>query len=171
MFRSRWMFALGVLCLNSSLFAGEKIVLVAGGTEPAAGIAAERTKLKSPFGLDFDPQGVGYLVELSGERVFKLDKGLLHQVAGTGKRGKSGDGGPGLKAEFNGMHNLAVGPDGTLFLADTWNQRIRKYDPQTGLVTNFAGTGEKGFAGDGGPADKAVFGGIFCVTLTPDKKR
>lgn len=171
MFRSRWMFALGVLCLNTSLFAGEKIVLVAGGTEPAAGIAAERTKLKFPFGLDFDPQGVGYLVELSGERVFKLDKGLLHQVAGTGKRGKSGDGGPGLKAEFNGMHNLAVGPDGTLFLADTWNQRIRKYDPQTGLVTNFAGTGEKGFAGDGGPADKAVFGGIFCVTLTPDKKR
>ncbi len=167
----RWVIVLGILLFAVSLRAGEKIVLVAGGTEPAAGIAAERTQLRSPFGIDFNRSGVGYIIELTGQRVFKLEKGLLHQVAGTGKEGRGGDGGPGLKAEFNGMHNLAIGPDGMVYLADTWNQRIRKYDPETGMVTNFAGTGEKGFAGDGGPADKAVFGGIFCVTLTPDHKR
>lgn len=168
---SRWMIVLGVIWFAGSVSAGEKIVLVAGGTEPPAGIAADRTKLKSPFGIDFDRQGVGYIMELSGQRLFKLEKGLLYQVAGTGTLGKGGDGGPGLKAEFNGMHNLAVGPDGVVYLADTWNQRIRKYDPKTSIVTNFAGTGEKGFAGDGGPAEKAVFGGIYCVTLTPDHKR
>ena len=168
---NRWMVVVCIVNCVASLSAAEKIVLVAGGTEPAAGIAAERTKLISPFGIDFNRQGVGFIIELTGERVFKLEKGLLHQVAGTGKLGQGGDGGPGLKAEFNGMHNLALGPDGMVYLADTWNQRIRKYDPQTGLVTNFAGTGAKGFSGDGGPADKAVFGGIYCVTLTPDNKR
>lgn len=166
-----WVTVLGFVLCATSLSAADKIVLVAGGTEPAGGIAAERTKLKYPFGIDFDRQGVAYIIELTGQRVFKLDKGLLHQVAGTGKLGKGGDGGPGLQAEFNGMHNLAIGPDGAVYLADTWNQRIRKYDPQTGHVTNFAGTGEKGFSGDGGPAEKAVFGGIYCVTLTPDHKR
>ena len=168
---SRWMIVLGILSCAISLSAGEKIVLVAGGTEPAAGIAAQRTRLRSPFGIDFNRQGVGYIIELEGQRVLKLENGLLHHVAGTGKEGKAGDEVPGAKAEFNGMHNLAIGPDGVVYLADTWNHRIRKYDPATGKVTNFAGTGEKGFAGDFGPAEKAQFGGIFCVTLTPDHKR
>jgi DNA-binding beta-propeller fold protein YncE len=168
---SRWMILLGLLSCPVSLSAGEKIVLVAGGTEPPAGIAAERTQLKSPFGIDFTRQGVGYIIELAGQRVFKLENGLLHHVAGTGNEGRGGDGGPGVKAEFNGMHNLAIGPDGVVYLADTWNQRVRKYDPKTGTVTNFAGTGDKGFSGDRGPADKATFGGIYCVTLAPDQRR
>ena len=160
-----------VLTVATTLAAGEKIVLVAGGTEPAAGIAAEKTRLNAPFGIDFDREGAGFIIELTGQRVFKLEKGLLHHVAGTGEVGRGGNDGPGAKAEFNGMHNLAVGPDGTVYLADTWNQQIRRYHPATGKVTNFAGTGEKGFGGDGGPADKAVFGGIYCITLTPDQQR
>lgn len=166
-----WMLTCWVLCFTTDLAAGEKIVLVAGGTEPAAGIAAEKTQLNGPFGIDFDRNGVGYIIELTGQRVFKLEKGLLHHVAGTGKLGRGGNGGPGKQAEFNGMHNLAVGHDGSIYLADTWNQQIRRYHPDTGVVTVFAGTGEKGFGGDGGPAEKAVFGGIYCVTLTPDQKR
>ncbi len=166
-----WLITLGTLLVTTSLSAGEKIVLVAGGSEPPAGIAAERTKLNAPFGIDFDRDGAAYIVELTGHRLFKLEKGLLHQIGGTGKLGKSGDGGPAIKAEFNGMHNLAIGPDGAVYLADTWNQRIRKYDPKTGVVSNYAGTGEKGFAGDGGPAEQATFGGIYCVTLSQDHKR
>lgn len=69
----------------------------------------------------------------------------------------------GLKASFNGMHSLAIAPTGEVYLADTWNNRIRKFDPATGKVESFAGTGEKGFAGDGGPAEKAQFGGIYSV--------
>lgn len=166
-----WLIALAMVVVTTSLSAAEKIVLVAGGTEPAAGIAAEKTKLTAPFGIDFNNDGVGYIVELTGERLLKLEKGLLHHIGGTGKRGMAAKDGPALQAEFNGMHNLAVGPDGVVYLADTWNQRIRKYDPKTGQVTNFAGTGEKGFSGDGGPADQARFGGIYCVTLAPDEQR
>ena len=57
---------------------------------------------------------------------------------------------------LNGMHSLAVGPDGLLYLCDTFNNRLRRFDPKTGIVTAFAGTGTKGFAGDGGPATKAM---------------
>lgn len=163
--------ALAMIVVTTSLSAAEKIVLVAGGTESAAGIAAEKTKLNAPFGIDFDRNGVAYIVELTGERLLKLERGLLHHIGGTGKRGQTVTEGPALNVEFNGMHNLAIGPDGGVYLADTWNQRIRKYDPKTGKVTNYAGTGEKGFGGDGGPAGNAKFGGIYCVTLSQDQLR
>jgi DNA-binding beta-propeller fold protein YncE len=92
--------------------------------------------------------------------------GNLTTVAGTGKKGDQGDGGPATAAEFNGMHHLAALPDGRILLADTWNNRIRQFDPTTGVVSSFAGTGEKGFGGDGGPAAKAKFGGVYCLAVS-----
>jgi DNA-binding beta-propeller fold protein YncE len=94
-------------------------------------------------------------------------KGVLTVVAGTGEKGDAGDGGPAKKATFNGMHNLAVAPSGDIYLADTWNNRVRKIEANTGVISAFAGTGEKGFGGDGGPAAKAQFGGVYCVALDP----
>src|SRR5215211_5385833 len=59
--------------------------------------------LTSPFGIDFDAAGDLYFVELTGQRVRKLDRsGALSTVAGTGRKGNSGDGGPAREAEFNG---------------------------------------------------------------------
>jgi DNA-binding beta-propeller fold protein YncE len=104
--------------------------------------------------------------------VLRVDaKGILTIVAGTGKKGDGGDGGPAAMAEFNGMHSLAVAPGGEVYLADTWNNRVRKLDVKAGTITTVAGTGEKGFSGDGGPAVKARFGGIYCVALDPAGKR
>ncbi len=54
---------------------------------------------------------------------------------------------------------------GDLYLADTWNNRVRKIDGKTGVITTIVGTGKKGFSGDGGPASKAEFGGIYCIAL------
>jgi len=146
----------------------DKIVLVAGGgTKDGDGHALE-VKLQGPFGVDFDKSGNLYFVEMLGHRVGRVDaKGILTFIAGTGKKGDGGDNGPALKAEFNGMHSLAVGPAGNIFIADTWNNRIRKIDAKTGQIANFAGTGTKGFSGDGGPADKAQFGGIYCIAFDP----
>jgi sugar lactone lactonase YvrE len=76
-----------------------------------------------------------------------------------------------VAAEFNGMHSLALAPNGDVFVADTWNNRVRRIDTKTGLIHAFAGTGEKGFSGDGGPAAKARFGGVYCVALDPKGKR
>ncbi len=150
----------------------DKVVLVAGEGDGGSGSPAAAAKLVAPFGVDFDKSGNMYIVELTGGRAHKVDdKGMLTTIAGTGEKGSRGDGGPALKAEFNGMHSLAVAPDGTVFLADTWNNRVRRYDPKTGVVTGFAGTGEKGYGGDGGPAAKARFGGIYCIALDPRGER
>jgi sugar lactone lactonase YvrE len=65
------------------------------------------------------------------------------------------------------MHSLVLGQDNSLYLADTWNNRIRKLDLKTGKIAAFAGTGDKGFAGDGGPGAKAKFGGVYCICLDP----
>jgi sugar lactone lactonase YvrE len=146
----------------------DKVVLVAGGDKDGNGIPATEAKLHGPFGVDFDKTGHLYFVEMIGQRVGRVDaKGLFSTVAGTGRKGDGGDGGPGVKAEFNGMHSLAAAPSGDVFLADTWNNRVRKFDARTGQVSAFAGTGTKGFKGDGGPAAAADFGGIYCIALDP----
>jgi DNA-binding beta-propeller fold protein YncE len=69
------------------------------------------------------------------------------------------------------MHSLAVAANGDVYLADTWNNRVRRLDARTGTMHPFAGTGEKGFGGDGGPATRARFGGVYCATLDPKGER
>ena len=72
-------------------------------------------------------------------------KGILTILAGTGVKGDAGDNGPARQAMVNGPHSLAVGKDGLVYLADTWNNRIRTIDPKTGTVKAFAGLpGKKG---------------------------
>lgn len=151
----------------------EKLVLVAGGGEGGDGGPAAAAKLRSPFGVDFDKAGNLLFVEMAGgERVRVVDaKAVLSTVAGTGTKGNAGDGGPALKAEFNGMHSLAVAPSGDIYVSDTWNNRVRKIDAKTGVIHPVAGTGSKGFGGDGGPATQAQFGGIYCVALDPKGER
>ncbi|MBY0460586.1 MAG: hypothetical protein K2V38_24990, partial [Gemmataceae bacterium] len=169
--RAAILFSLGLGLLCASSARADKITLFAGGDGPDGG-EATKTKLLQPFGVDFVGE-VAFVVEMSkGERLRAVRDGKLFTVAGAeGKKGGDGDDGPGLSATFNGMHSLAVGLDGKLvFLADTWNNRVRTYDPKNGTVTGFAGTGAKGFSGDGGPAKDAKFGGVFCVAFDPDKK-
>ena len=133
---------------------------------------AVQAKLTQPFGIDFDKAGNFYLVELVGGRVLKVDpSGLLRVVAGADKKGNDGDGGSAAKAIFNGMHSLAVTPDGAIYAADTWNNRVRMIDPKTGVINAFAGAGKKGSSGDGGAALQAELGGIYCVAFNADFTR
>ena len=155
-----------MLGLAAPLFAA-KVLVVAGGGAAAGNAPAAACKLNAPFGVDFDRAGNFFMVEMvGGERVLKVDaRGQLTVFAGTGEKGFSGDGGPALEAQFNGMHNLAVAPNGDIYLADTWNSRVRKIDGRTGVISTVVGTGQKGFGGDGGPATQAQFGNIYCASL------
>jgi DNA-binding beta-propeller fold protein YncE len=159
---------LGALAfLQAAAFASsaraDKLVLVAGTKEEP---------LVQPFGTDFHESGIVFVEMAKGERLRRIDSnGKLTTLAGTlGEKGDAGDGKRVAEVRFNGMHSLAVGPEGNVYLADTWNNRVRVFDPKTGLVQAFAGTGVKGFAGDGGPAKDARFGGCFCVSFDPAKK-
>ena len=136
-------------------------------------------KLGEPFSIDFDAQGKLYGVEFTpANQVFEVLDGKIHAIAGirwnSGPKGaqppapaKAKDLAP---AVFNGMHDLAVATDGTIYVADTFQNRIVRLDPKTHAVTAFAGTGETGFAGDGGPATQAKFNSPFCCSLSPDGK-
>ena len=137
-------------------------------TEEQDNAPASPGKLKSPFGIDFDGAGNMYIVELEGGRVHKLDTaGRFTTIAGDGSQGYEGDGGPARHATFNGMHNVAVTPAGDLYIADSWNHCVRKIDARTGVINTFAGTGQAGYSGDGGPARKATFNYVMCVSLSP----
>jgi len=154
-----------VLCLAGTARA-DKVVLVAGGGTAEQGKPATQCQLFEPFGVDFDKSGTMYLVEMGGRLLKVDDKGVLTVVAGVAnKKGDAGDGGPAAKALFNGPHSLAVAPSGDVYVADTWNNRVRKFDAKTGTIATIAGTGQKGFAGDGGSALKAQFGNVYCVAL------
>ena len=145
------------------------IELVAGGSEDREPVAATSARLHGPFAVDFSQQGTMYIVEMVGQRILSVDpRGVLTTLAGSGEKGDSGDGGPARQAAFNGMHHSAVGSDGHLYVADTWNNRIRKIDSRTGQISAFAGTGNKGFSGDGGQAAAAEFGGVYCLAFAPN---
>src|SRR6185295_18980317 len=58
-----------------------------------------------------------------------------------------------------------------LYVADTWNNRVRKIDLKTGVISYVAGTGEKSFSGDGGSATAAQCGGIYCIALDKPGKQ
>ena len=149
----------------------ERLVRVAGGGDGTDGNLAVQARLQAPFGVSADRSGNLFIVEMMGQRVRKVDsQGRLSTVAGTGQTGSGGDGGLALNAQFNGMHSLAVAANGDLYLADTWNNRVRKIDRQTGRISTIAGTGHKGFGGDGGPATQAQFGNVYCVVLDSEEK-
>jgi gliding motility-associated-like protein len=80
---------------------------------------------------------------------------LLTTIAGNGTAGFSGDGGTALNARFNLPVGMCFDPSGNMYIADYGNQRVRKVDAQTGLVSTVAGNGTTGFSGDGGPAVNA----------------
>ena len=139
-----------------------RLVLVAGGGTGGDGASADRAKLVSPFGVGFDAEGTLFFVEMTGHKVRKIGPdGLVVTVAGSGQVGSGGDDGPAARAELNGPHSLAVAGNGDVFVTDTWNNRVRKIDARSGRITTIAGTGRKGFSGDGGPATRAEFGGIY----------
>lgn len=170
-------FGKGVFCLLFALTSlatarAERLVRIAGGGDGSDGTPAVQARLQNPFGVGFDRAGNLFIVEMTGHRVLKVDsQGRLTTVAGTGQAGSGGDGGPARQAQFNGMHSLAVAANGDVYLADTWNSRVRKIDHQTGIVTTVAGTGQRGFSGDGGPATQAQFGNIYCVVLDSANER
>lgn len=168
-------FAAGFCCLllvglsSAPVLAEPTVEVLVGPKEDDPG-EPKVGKLDLPFGVDFDARGRMIIVEYGGARVLRLEAdGSLTKLAG-GKSGYSGDGGPATEAAFNKMHNVAVGAQGQLFLSDTSNHAIRVINA-AGKVTTLGGNGKKGFAGDGGPVQKARFSQAYCVSLNAKRDK
>ena len=90
---------------------------------------------------------------------------VISTVVGTGAQGYSGDGGPAAQALLNNPFDLAFDAAGNLFFADTFNHCIRRVDARAGTISTIAGTGERGFSGDGGPATRATLNEPYGVVV------
>jgi sugar lactone lactonase YvrE len=103
-----------------------------------------------------DGSGNLYIAERLGQRIRKLNlrTNAIVPLAGTGTAGFSGDGGPGTSAQVHNPAHLVVDAGGNVYFADSMNNRIRKIDGRTGIITSVVG-GAQGFSGDGGPATSA----------------
>lgn len=148
------------LVFPSFLRAEEWTISTIAGTGEAGfkgdGGPAKAAQVDNPFGITRGPDGALYFCEYTGQRIRRIDPaGKITTVAGTGAVGYSGDGGPALSATFNKPHEVRFDAKGDLYLTDMVNHAIRKIDMKTGIISTFAGTGEAGYSGDGGPAEKA----------------
>jgi hypothetical protein len=125
------------------------------------GDAASAT-LAAPLGsMDFDSSGNIYFADSNSLRVRKIDisTGTITTVAGDGNSCAStalcGDGGPAVSANLTAPGGVAVAPNGDVYIADTFNHRIRKVIKAGGTIVTVAGTGTQGFSGEGTPAISA----------------
>jgi RHS repeat-associated protein len=111
-----------------------------------------------PRSIDVAPDGTLYIMQ--GQQILQVRNGYISVFAGTGVSGFSGDGGPATQATFWDPQDSRVGPDGSVYIADASNHRIRRVGPD-GIITTVAGSGAwgpnaGGFSGDGGPATRAL---------------
>jgi streptogramin lyase len=150
-------------------------IATVAGTGGKAGFAgdggpATAAQFREPNGLCLDGKGLLYVADVADQRVRMVDltAGTIHTLAGNGKKVSAGDGGPLKDATFAGPRAVAFGPDGHLYVVEREGNSVRRIDLAKGTITRFAGTGKKGYSGDGGPAKDATFDGPKEIGIDRD---
>ncbi len=131
---------------------------------------AARAGMAEPNGLALDrTERRLFVADVADHRVRVVDlvSGTISTFAGTGEAQHSGDGGPAARASVFGARAVRFAPDGTVYILERQGSTLRAVDPGTGLIDTVAGTGARGYSGDGGPAKDAVFDAPKEFTLDP----
>lgn len=166
----RWMSCAGLLfvCLlavapgrlaERETAAKSTITTFAGTGQPGYsgdGKPAVNAQLDQPFGIVRGPDGALYVCDTNNHVIRRISRdGVITTVAGTGKKGYSGDGGLALSATLNEPYEVRFDRQGNLFFVERLNHIVRRVDANTKRIATVAGDGQAGFAGDGGPAVNA----------------
>ncbi len=151
------------------------ITTVAGGGDPTSGIGdggpATSASLSFPNGVAVDTAGDLFIADTFDERIREVNATtqVITTVAGNGDADFSGDGGLATAAALQEPDGVAVDSLGNIFIADTFNNRIREVNHTTGVITTVAGSGTTGsigsFGGDGGPATSALLSLPFSLAV------
>ncbi|MCC7420188.1 MAG: hypothetical protein IT428_07915 [Planctomycetaceae bacterium] len=167
--RTGFFAALLVLTSTSLVAAAEVVTLGGTGKDEHSGDGGPAVKagIGGPFGLTIGPDGGLYVCETTTHAVRRIDlkSGMITTVAGTGKKGYAGDGGPAREALLNEPYEVRFDSRGNMLFVEMQNQIVRKVDARTGVISTIAGTGKKGFSGDGGPAIRAEFSSPHSIAL------
>lgn len=140
------------------LSSGGTMTTVAGSGSPGFqgdGVSATSAELNSPYAVVVDSSGNLFIADSRNHLIRKVTSGTITTLAGTGDRGFAGDGSPATGAMLSLPTGLAIGPDGSLYIADTANSRIRRIGSD-GNITTIAGNGIENYNGDGIPATDAT---------------
>ncbi len=126
--------------------------------------------LSGPASIVVDKNGDLLIADSENHRICRVaaGTGVISTLTGASTAGFAGDGGPATSAQLNYPAGVALDSHGNLFIADQFNHRIRKVDAETGIISTVAGTGQRGFAGDGGPATAATLN--FPTAIVVDNK-
>ena len=136
------------------------ITTVAGngsGGYSGDGGPATAAELKRPEGVWVDSSENIYIADTENHVIRKVNAttGFITTIAGTGSSGDAGDDGPAISANINKPKGVWVDESGNILIADTENNRVKKVDTSTGIITTVAGNGSSGYSGDNGPATSA----------------
>jgi RHS repeat-associated protein len=150
----------------------EGIITTFAGTRTSGfsgdGGQARLAQLSTITGLAAPADGSVYIADAGNLRIRRVaPDGVIETVAGNGADGSGGDGGPATLAALSDPRGLAVGQDGSLYVADASAHRVRQVTPD-GIIRTIAGTGTAGFSGDGGQAIQATLRSPHALAVGPD---
>jgi streptogramin lyase len=129
---------------------------------------ATTAEINNPFGVIRAPDHTVYFCDTGNHAIRRIDHdGTIRPVAGNGKRGHSGDGGPATAAQLNEPYEVRVDSEGHVVWVERLGHCVRRLDAKTGLISTIAGNGQAGFSGDDGPAARAQFSEPHSIQFDP----
>jgi streptogramin lyase len=157
--RVSWAGALVIILTTRLAFAASFQVINLAGTgipgDRGDGGPAIEAQLNNPYGIVLGPDGSLYICDMGNHKIRRVQDGRITTLAGTGKRGYRGDGGPARQAELSEPYEIRLDTQGNIYFVEMQNHLLRRIDAATQRISTVAGTGERGFSGDGGPAGNA----------------
>ncbi len=121
--------------------------------------------LRNPYGLCIGPDAALYICDMDNHVIRRIKDGDITTVAGTGKRGYSGDGGPALRAELNEPYEVRFDAADNMYFVEMRNNIVRRVDARDQKISTVAGNGTSGFSGDGGAAIQAQLNQPHSIQL------
>src|SRR5262245_47831851 len=137
------------------------------GDIPDGGGRAAEVPVDLPFGVENGPDGALYITTVGSHRVLRLDRqsGALTSIAGNGRKGYAGDGGPAAQAMLNEPYEVRFDSRGNMLVLEMQNHLVRRIEAKTAVISTLTGDGTAGDRGDGGPASRARFHNPHSIAL------